>query len=198
MGKAHYTGKDVTEVRSLQRKHTPDTVGLEERVQTSLQGIAKRASACKDHRFQDLYRLLNEELLLDSWGKLNKRAASGVDEVTAQVYEEDLYANIEDLVRRLKSKCYRAKLVRRCYIPKANGDLRALGIPALEDKLVQRACARILTAIYEQDFLDFSYGYRLKRSAPDALADLGFNLYYGSFGYPVCQPEPRHHLSGIT
>ena len=114
MGKAHYRGKDVTEVRSLQRKHTPDTVGLESRVQTSLRGIAKRASACKDHRFQDLYRLLDEELLLDCWGKLNKRAASGVDEVTAQAYEEDLYANIEDLVGRLKSKCYRAKLVRRC------------------------------------------------------------------------------------
>ncbi len=185
MGKAYYMGKDVTEVRSLQRKHTPDDVGLESRVQTSLQGIAKRASACKDHRFQDLYRLLNEELLLDCWGKLNKRAASGVDEVTAQVYEEDLYANIEDLVRRLKSKCYRAKLVRRCYIPKANGDLRALGIPALEDKLVQRACARILTAIYEEDFVDYSYGYRPKRCAQDALEDLGFNLQYGSFGYVV-------------
>ncbi|MGQ7848459.1 group II intron reverse transcriptase/maturase [Granulosicoccus sp. 3-233] len=178
-------GKDVTEVRSLQRKHTPDTVGLEERVQTSLQGIAMRAASCKDHRFQNLYRLLNEELLLDCWRKLNKHAASGVDEVTAQAYEENLYANIENLVRRLKSKCYRAKLVRRCYIPKANGKLRALGIPALEDKLVQRACARILTAIYEQDFLNVSYGYRPQRSARDALDDLGFNLQYGSFGYVV-------------
>jgi len=185
MGKAHYRGKDVTEVRSLQRKHTPDTVGLESRVQTSLRGIAKRASACKDHRFQDLYRLLDEELLLDCWGKLNKRAASGVDEVTAQAYEEDLYANIEDLVGRLKSKCYRAKLVRRCYIPKASGKHRALGIPALEDKLVQRACARILTAIYEEEFVEFSYGYRPERSAQGALEDLGFNLQYGSFGYVV-------------
>ena len=178
-------GKDVTEVRSLQRKHTPDTVGLESRVQTSLRGIAKRASACKDHRFQNLYQLLNEELLLECWGKLNKRAASGVDEVTAQAYEEDLYANIEDLVRRLKTKCYRAKLVKRCYIPKANGQLRALGIPALEDKLVQRACARILTAIYEEDFVDFSYGYHPERCARDALEDMGFNLQYGSFGYVV-------------
>ena len=178
-------GKDVTGVRSPQRKHTPDTVGSESRVQTSLRGIAKRASACKDHRFQDLYRLLDEELLLECWGKLNKRAAGGVDEVTAQAYEQDLYANIEDLVRRLKSKCYRAKLVRRCYIPKANGKLRALGIPALEDKLVQRACARVLTAIYEEDFMEFSYGYRPERSAPDAVEDLGFNLQYGSFGYVV-------------
>jgi len=168
-----------------QRKHTPDTVGLESRVQTSLRGIAMRASACEDHRFQDLYRLVNEELLSDCWGKLNKRAASGVDEVTAQVYEENLYANIEDLVGRLKAKCNRAKLVRRCYIPKANENLRALGIPALEDKLVQRACARILTAIYELDFVDYSYGYRPERNARDALEDLGFNLQYGSFGYVV-------------
>ena len=178
-------GKDVTGVRSLQRKHTPDTVGLESRVQTSLRGIAKRASAGKDHRFQNLYQLLNEELLLACWGELNKRAASGVDEVTAQAYEEDLYAHIEDLVRRLKTKCYRAKLVKRCYIPKANGQLRALGIPALEDKLVQRACARILTAIYKEDFVEFSYGYRPERCARDALEDMGFNLQYGSFGYVV-------------
>ena len=185
MGKAHYTGKDVTEVRSLQRKHTPDTVGLDQRVPTSLQGIAMRASTCKDHRFQDLYRLLNEELLLDCWGELNKHAAGGVDGVTFAAYGQNLYANVEDLVERLKTKRYRAKLVRRCYIPKAGNKWRALGIPALEDKLVQRACARILTAIYEQDFLPVSYGYRPKRDAKDAVIDLGFNLQYGSYGYVV-------------
>lgn len=176
----------MTEVRSLQRKHTPDTVGLEQRVPTSLQGIALRASTCRDHRFQNLYQLLNEELLLECWGELNRRAASGVDGVTFAAYEEDLYANIADLVQRLKTKCYRAKLVRRCYIPKAGSEkLRALGIPALEDKLVQRACARILGAIYEQEFLPMSYGYRPNRGAKDAVKDLGFNLQYGSFGYVV-------------
>lgn len=178
-------GKDVTEVRSLQSKHAPDTVGLDKRVQTSLQGIAMRASTCKEHRFQDLYRLLNEELLLDCWGELNKRAAGGVDGVTFEVYEQDLYANVVDLVERLKTKCYRAKLVRRCYIPKACGKMRALGIPALEDKLVQRACAKILNAIYEQDFLPASYGYRPRRDAREAVEDLGFNLQYGTFGYVV-------------
>ena len=69
-------------------------------------------------------------------------------------------ANIEAVAQRLKTKRYRAKLVRRCYIPKANGKERPLGIPALEDKLVQLACAKLLTAIYEQDFLDWRYGYR--------------------------------------
>ena len=175
MGKAHHKGKDLTEVRSPQRKLLPDAVGLEHQEPTSLRGIAKRAQACKDHRFQDLYRLLDAGLLLDSWCDLNKNAASGVDQVTAQAYEQDLIANIQDLAERVKRKRYRAKLVRRCYIPKDNGGERPLGIPALEDKLVQLACAKILNAIYEQDFLPVSYGYRPGRGVKDAVQDLGFN-----------------------
>ena len=163
----------------------PDTVGLDQHEPTSLRGIAKRAQACKDHRFQDLYRLLDAGLLLDCWDGLNKNAASGVDRVTAQAYEQDLIANIQDLAERLKSKCYRTKLVRRCYIPKDNGGERPLGIPALEDKLVQLACAKMLNAIYEADFLPVSYGYRPGRGAKDAVTDLGFNLQYGRFGYIV-------------
>ena len=162
MGKAHYKGKDLTEVRSLHRKLMPDKlyVGLGKHETTSLQGIAKRAQACKQHRFQNLYGLIDENLLHECWRDLNKRAASGVDGVTASQYGEDLHANIEKLHQRLKAKQYRTKLVRRCYIPKANGKVRPLGIPALEDKPVQLCCTRILTSIYEQDFLPMSYGYR--------------------------------------
>jgi group II intron reverse transcriptase/maturase len=163
----------------------PDTVGLEHHEPTSLWGIAKRAQACKDHRFRDLYRCLDVQMLWDCWDDLNKRAASGVDGITAQVYEQDLIANLQDLVERLKTKRYRTKLVRRCYIPKADGGERPLGIPALEDKLVQLACAKILNAIYEADFLSASYGYRPGRGAKDAVKDLGFNLQYGRFGYIV-------------
>ncbi len=163
----------------------PDTVGLEQREPTSLRGIALRAQTCKDHRFRDLYRCVDAQLLQHCWRDLNKRSASGVDEVTGQAYEQDLTANIDALAERLKTKRYRTKLVRRCYIPKENGGERPLGIPALEDKLVQLACAKLLGSIYEQEFLPVSYGYRPGRGAKDAVCDLGFNLQYGKFGYVV-------------
>jgi group II intron reverse transcriptase/maturase len=185
VGKAHYTGKDLTEVRSPQRKLVPDNVGPGQYEQTSLRGIAIKAKSERKHRFQDLYRCLNAPFLYTCWQGLNKNAASGVDEVTAQVYEENLEANIQDLANRLKANRYRAKLVRRCYIPKENGKERPLGIPALEDRLVQSACAKLLTAIFEADFLDNSYGYRPNRSAKDAVNDLRFNLQFGKYGYIV-------------
>ena len=119
------------------------------------------------------------------WKDLNKDAASGVDRVTAEAYEENLEANIRNLAKRLKDKRYRTKLVRRCYIPKENGKERPLGIPVLEDRLVQLACAKILASIFEADFVDTSYGYRPNRSAREAIEDLQFNLHFGKFGYIV-------------
>ena len=163
----------------------PGAVGSEKHKPTSLRGIANKAKVDKQHRFRDLYRCLDAELLLDCWHDLNKSAASGVDGVTAAVYEGNLHANIEALVERLKSKRYRAKLVRRKYIPKEEGKERPLGIPALEDKLVQLACAKLVTAIYEADFLSCSYGYRPERSALEAVRDLTFDLQYGVYGYVV-------------
>src|SRR5262245_66404255 len=115
----------------------PYTVGSEHQKPTSLRGIANKAKADKRHRFRDLYRCLDAELLHDCWQDLNKEAASGVDHVTADAYAANLQGNIAALVQRLRTKRYRAKLVRRCYIPKANGTERPLGIPALEDKLVR-------------------------------------------------------------
>ena len=178
-------GKDLMGVRSPQRQLAPDTVGSEQRKPTFLRGIANKARADKRHRFRDLYRCLNAEFLLSCWPDLNKEAASGVDGVTVAAYAENLEANIEALVGRLKSKRYRAKLVRRKYIPKDEGEERPLGIPVLEDKLVQLACAKLLTAIYEQDFLRCSYGYRPGRGASDAVRDLTFDLQYGVYGYVV-------------
>lgn len=178
-------GKDLTEVRSPQRKLVPDTVGAGKDKRTSLRGRANRAKARKDHQFRDLDRELDVELLRICWQDLNKDAASGVDGDTAQSYREDLEANLRNLAERLKRKTYRAKLVRRCYIPKENAKERPLGIPALEDKLVQLACAKLLTAIFEQDFIAGSYGYRPERSARDAISELTFNVQFGTFGHIV-------------
>ena len=161
----------------------PDTVGPGKHKPTSLRGIADKAKADRQHRFQNFYSCLNVDYLLECWPLLNKNAASGVDKVTWHEYAENLHSNVEAVVDRLKSKRYRAKLVRRQYIPKENGKLRPLGIPVIEDKLVQLACARLLSAIYEEDFIEQSYGYRPGRSAKDAVRELTFNLQFGRYGY---------------
>jgi RNA-directed DNA polymerase len=117
-------GKDVTEGRSPHRTRAPDTVGPDARKPTSLRGRADKANADKRHRFRDLYRCLNVELLLDGWGDLHQDAASGVDGVTGQASAENLQATVEALVARLQPKRYRAKLRRRRYIPQGNGHER--------------------------------------------------------------------------
>jgi group II intron reverse transcriptase/maturase len=154
-------------------------------VQTSLQGIAKRAKESKKYRFYDLARMINRISLMDAWLDINKGAASGVDKVTAGEYEKNLEENIIDLEKRLKEKRYKAKLVRRVYIPKSKTKLRPLGIPALEDKLVQLAAAKILMAIFEQDFLTCSWGYRPNRGPGDAVKDITKSLMTGRFSYIV-------------
>jgi RNA-directed DNA polymerase len=152
---------------------------------TSLQGIAKKAQSQKQYRFRNLYGMLNEELLTESWREIKKHAASGVDQISARDYEQHLEENIRDLVERLKQKRYRAKLVKRHYIPKGNGQLRPLGIPAVEDKLLQGAATRLLAAIYEQDFLPCSYGYRPGVGALDAVDKLTVKLQFGRYHYVV-------------
>lgn len=154
-------------------------------MQTSLQGIANRAASHKGHRFRNLYGLLNAPYLHWCWGFLRKEAAPGVDRVDYTEYQSHLDSNIHDLVERLQEKRYRARLVRRHYIPKPNGKLRPLGIPTTEDKLVQLAVARILEAIYEQDFLDCSYGYRRDRSPGIAARNLSTDLQRGRYCWVV-------------
>jgi RNA-directed DNA polymerase len=177
-------GKGSTVVRSLYRKHCPYSWNGEP-VQTSLQGIAEKAKRQPGYRFLNLYTMLNYENLLDSWRYLKKDAACGVDRISAREYEKNLEGNIRSLVERLKRKGYRAKLVRRQYIPKGKGKYRPLGIPAIEDKLLQKAVSRILETIYEQEFLVYSFGYRPNLGAQDAVGELTYELQFGWFGYVV-------------
>lgn len=154
-------------------------------MQTSLSGIAKKAKAQPKYRFRNLYGMLNEKLLADSWLEIKKSAASGVDGVSAGEFEKNLEGNIRDLVEDLKGKRYRAKLVRRKYIPKGQGKMRPLGIPATRDKLLQLAVARILRAIWEPEFMRCSYGYRPGVGARDAVHQLTVKLQFGNYNYVV-------------
>lgn len=154
-------------------------------MQASLRGIANKARLDKKHRFRNLFGLLNEEGLDSCWRLLNKKAASGVDGVTAREYARDLAGNIRRLVERVKQGRYRARLVRGKHIPKDGKGTRPLGLPVLEDKLVQKCAARILEAIYEADFLPCSWAYRQCRNALGAVRTLTQELQFGCYGYIV-------------
>ena len=150
---------------------------------TKLHRISEKARQEPELQFTSLAHLLTVDLLREAFRRLRKDASPGVDGVTAQEYEQALEANLVDLHRRLREGRYRAQPVRRVYIEKENGKLRPLGIPALEDKVVQRAALVILEAIYEQDFLCCSYGFRPRRSPWDALDALGDAIVRGKVNY---------------
>ena len=154
-------------------------------MQTSLQGISNKAATDKEHRFGNLYGMLDETFLKRCFAQLNKRAAPGIDRVDFYEYRKNLDENIRNLINRLKQQNYKAKLVRRQYIPKINGKLRPLGIPAIEDKILQIAAGKILEAIFEEDILDMSYGYRPGIGPQDAVRDLSRNLQFGKYTYVV-------------
>ncbi len=128
-------------------------------------GYVKQLSGTRQVRFTALlHHVYNVEHLRAAYYALKRDAAPGIDGETWQHYGEALEENLADLSGRLKRRAYRAKPVKRAYIPKADGRQRPLGIPTLEDKLVQRATVEVLNAIYETDFLGFSYGFRPGRS----------------------------------
>ncbi|MGH7567760.1 MAG: reverse transcriptase domain-containing protein, partial [Gemmatimonadales bacterium] len=132
--------------------------------------VRQAAERDRKQRFTALlHHVYDVEHLRTAYHALKRDAAAGVDGETWGHYGEALEANLQDLAGRLQRGAYRAKPVRRAFIPKADGRLRPLGVPALEDKLVQRAVVAVLNAIYEVDFLGFSYGFRPGRSPHQAL-----------------------------
>jgi hypothetical protein len=152
---------------------------------TSLQAIAQKAASQKGYRCRNLYGMLNEDFLKPCWRDIRQDAAAGVDQVSAQAYEQHLDDNIHHLVERLKQKRDRAKLVRRQSMPPGDGPPRPLGMPAGEDKRLQRAGARLLEAIYEQDFLRYRYGYRPQVGALEAVDTLTIKLQCGRYAWVV-------------
>ncbi len=175
----------MTEVRSTQRNLIPDAEDWEYYELPSLRGIARKAKQQSAYRFRDLSRCLNKMHMKHAFKRMNKKAASGVDKVTYTDYRENFDENVEHLIGQLKRQSYKAKLVKRKHIPKSPGKTRPLGLPVLEDKLLQTTSSDLLSAIYEQDFYDFSYGYRPKRGARQAADDLTVRMQFGRFGYVV-------------
>jgi len=152
---------------------------------TSLKAIAKKARESRKHRFLNVYHLLNRRNLRTCFHELKKKAAPGVDQIDWYHYEANLEENLGRLVESLKTGGYHARPARRKYIPKGNGKQRPLGIPCIEDKIVQLAVSKILGAIYEEDFLDCSYGYRPGRSPQGASQNLAGLLQFGPYGWVV-------------
>ena len=138
-------------------------------VSQALDRIRKVAKERKKERFTALFHHISTDLLEEAFYELKENAAPGVDRLTWTAYEADLERKLEDLHDRVQRGAYRALPGRRGYIPKSDGRLRPLAVAALEDKIVQRATVAVLNAIYEEDFLGFSYGFRAGRGPHDAL-----------------------------
>jgi RNA-directed DNA polymerase len=144
---------------------------------TKLRRIAEKARKEPGFKFTSLYHLMNEELLRGCFQRLRKDAAAGIDKMTKETYAANLETNLASLVERLHRMAYIPQAVRRTYIPKpGSAKERPLGIPCFEDKLVQAGLVRILESIYEQDFIEDSYGFRPARSCHDALKTLSLTM----------------------
>jgi len=146
-------------------------------VPIGLERVREAARRDKDARFTALMHHVTLDRLHKAYRAIQPQAAAGTDGVTWASYGQDLEENLTDLHTRVHSGVYRARPSRRVYIPKADGRLRPLGIASLEDKIVQRAVVEVLNAIYEVDFLGFSYGFRPGRKPHDALDALAAGIY---------------------
>lgn len=166
---------EVVEERTLTEGNTREqatcrTLSRSRSVQSSgLERVREAASRNKEQKFTALLHHVDEEALLRAFRTINRNATAGVDGVTWKQYEEGVKERLRSLCTRIHRGTYRPLPSRRTYIPKADGSQRALGIAALEDKIVQGAVAAVLNAIYEEDFLGFSYGFRPGRGQHDAL-----------------------------
>ena len=160
----------------------PDAL-TSETMSPGLLKVVERAKTEPEGRFHSLAHLLDAPALMRAYRRMRKDAAVGVDGVTKEQYGQDLERNLRDLHERLVSKRYRHQPIRRVHIPKDKGKTRPIGISAFEDKLVQDAVREVLEAIYEQDFMPCSYGFRPRGSAHDALRALDQIAHQGKVSW---------------
>ena len=164
------------EAKGNASRHSTVRAQDREAVSQGLERIRQAARERKKERFTALLHHISMDLLAEAFGELKTNAAAGVDGLRWEDYERDLARNLEDLHARVHRGAYRALPSRRVRIPKPDGGQRPLAVAALEDKIVQRATAAVLSAIYEEDFLGFSYGFRPGRGAHDALDALAVGI----------------------
>jgi group II intron reverse transcriptase/maturase len=165
-------------------------------VTSGLDRVRQAAQKDREARFTALLHHVDVDRLRAAYRALNPRAATGVDGVSWEEYGRDLEGNLQDLHARLHRGAYRAKPSRRAYVPKADGRQRALGVAAVEDKILQRATVEVLNAIYEGDFLGFSYGFRPGRSQHDALDALAVGIERRRVGW-VLDVDIRDYFSSL-
>jgi RNA-directed DNA polymerase len=164
---------------------------------TKRRWIAELARRKPGEVLTSLHHVIDLEWMQKAYELTRKDGATGIDGVTAEDYEANLEANLLDLMDRIKSGRYQAPPVRRTYIPKADGSQRPLGIPTFEDKVAQRAVGMVLGAVYEQDFLSCSWGFRPGRSAHGALRTL-YSAITKQGQYWVLDVDIRKYLNRFS
>ncbi len=170
---------------------------MQETLSTKLNRLAETARKEPEYRFRTLAHLINVEMLGRSFLALRRDAASGIDEVSWKEYRQNLSKNLINLHERMREGRYKAQALRRVYIPKGDGKERPLSIPVIEDKIAQKAVVEILNRIYEQDFLNCSYGYREGRNAHEALGAIQKEITLGKVRY-VLEADIEDYFGNIV
>ena len=153
-------------------------------METKLSFLSQRAAKEPKRQFHSIMHHVSKKALVANFYKLDRNRAVGIDEISWQEYEKNLSENIEQLFEKMKQMAYRPKAVRRVYIPKGKDGQRPIGIPSSEDKIVQKTMVDVLEAIYEQDFYDYSYGFRPGKSCHQALKSVSM----------LINNNPLHHV----
>jgi RNA-directed DNA polymerase len=156
-----------------------------EKMSTVGEQIAERARKFRGEALTNLHQFIDEKYLQEQFIGMNKYASAGVDKESWKDYAKDMPGRIEALHSRFKGRTYRAPNIRRVYIPKGNGEKRPLGIPTIEDKILQGAVSGVLEAVYEQEFYEGSYGFRRGRSAHDAIRQLAGEVNFKGVRYII-------------